>query len=269
MAPPAVDLVQIVVLAFIQGVTEFLPISSSAHLILPSALTGWQDQGLAFDIAVHLGTLLAAVAYFRRDLAGLASSSAALMLRRQRDDNVERLLRIGVATMPIVVAGVLFKSSIEAYLRTTTVIAVATIVFGLALWWADRRRGTSASATVVPSYGQALLIGVAQTAALIPGASRAGVTIAAALALGFSRTAALRFSFLLAIPAIAGAALLAILDVAPGAALPWSDLAIGFLIAAATAFLCVSAFLRVVEQIGMTPFAIYRVLLGIVLLTFF
>ena len=269
MEPPNIDLVQIVVLALIQGVTEFLPISSSAHLVLPSALSGWQDQGLAFDIAVHLGTLLAAIAYFRRDVAGLASGGVALVLRRERDDNADMLLRIGVATLPIVVAGFLFKAPIEAYMRTTTVIALATIVFGLALWWADRRRGTGDDATLVPSYGQAFLIGLAQTAALVPGASRAGVTIAAALALGFGRTAALKFSFLLAIPAIAGAALLAILDVAPETTLPWSDLAIGFVIAAASAFLCVGTFLRVVERIGMTPFAIYRVLLGLVLLTLF
>ena len=269
MAPPAVDLVQIVILAFIQGITEFLPISSSAHLILPSALTGWEDQGLAFDIAVHLGTLLAAIAHFRRDLAGFASSGVALALRRQRDDNADMLFRIGIATLPIVVAGALLKGPIEDYLRTTTVIAIATIVFGLALWWADRRRGAPACKTLVPSYGQALLIGIAQAAALIPGASRTGVTLAAALALGFSRTAALRFSFLLAIPAIAGAAVFAAVDADPGTMLPWSALIIGFLIAAGSAFLCVDALLRVVERVGMTPFAIYRVLLGLALLTFF
>ena len=269
MEPPAVDLVQIVVLAFIQGVTEFLPISSSAHLILPAALTGWEDQGLAFDAAVHLGTLLAAIVHFRRDLAGFASSGAALALRRQWDDNMDMLVRIGMATMPIAIVGALLKGPIEDYLRTTTVIAVATIVFGLALWWADRRRGTAAGEMRMPSYSQALLIGVAQVAALIPGASRTGVTVAAALALGFGRTAALRFSFLLAIPAIAGAALFMAVDAAPGALLPWPELGVGLLIAAGSAFLCVDAFLRVVERIGMTPFAIYRVLLGLALLAFF
>ena len=269
MEPPAVDLVQIVILAFIQGVTEFLPVSSSAHLILPSALIGWKDQGLAFDTAMHLGTLLAAIAHFRRDLAGFASSGAALVLRRQRDDNADMLFRIGIATMPIVVAGILLKGPIEDYLRTTTVIAIATIVFGVALWWTDRRRDAAACEMRVPSCGQALLIGIAQAAALIPGASRTGVTIAAALALGFSRTAALRFSFLLAIPAIAGAALFTAVDAAPGTMLPWSELIVGFLIAAGSAFLCVDVLLRVVERIGMTPFAIYRVLLGLALLAFF
>ena len=268
MEPPAVDLVQIIVLAFIQGVTEFLPISSSAHLILPSALSGWQDQGLAFDVAVHLGTLLAAIAYFRRDLAGFGSSGVALALHRQRDDNVEMLFRIGVASVPIFVVGALFKTQIEAHLRTTTVIAIATIVFGVALWWADRRRGAASSGALVPSYGHALLIGIAQVAALAPGASRAGVTIAAALALGFSRTAALRFSFLLAIPAIAGAALYSAAEADAGTMLPWPELTIGFLIAGVSAFLCVGTFLRVVERIGMAPFAIYRVLLGLALLTF-
>ncbi len=280
METPSVDVVQIVVLAFIQGVTEFLPISSSAHLILPSALSGWQDQGLALDIAVHLGTLLAAVVHFRRDLAGFATSSWALARRRERDDNVNMLLRIGAATVPIAVAGALFKAPIEAHLRTTTVIAVTTIAFGLALWWADRRRGPAACAGTpawtrgavaekLPTYGQALLIGLAQALALVPGASRAGVTITAALALGFGRTAALRFSFLLAIPAIAGAALFAAVDADPRTMLPWPALTTGFVVAAGSAFLCVGAFLRVVEHIGMTPFAIYRVLLGLALLAFF
>ena len=269
METSAIDFVQIVVLAFIQGVTEFLPISSSAHLILPSALSDWQDQGLAFDIAVHLGTLLAVIVYFRRDLAGFASSSLALGLRRKRDENVDMLLRIAAATVPIAVVGALFKAPIEAYLRTTTVIAIVTIVFGVALWWADQRRGGTACTMVVPSYGQAVLIGLAQIAALVPGTSRAGITITAALALGLSRTAALRFSFLLAIPAIAGAALFAAFDADPHTLLHWPELTTGFLVAAGSAFLCVGAFLRVVERIGMTPFAIYRVLLGLALLAFF
>lgn len=264
-----IGLLQIVVLALIQGVSEFLPISSSAHLILPSALLDWPDQGLAFDVAVHAGTLLAAIVYFRRELRGIAASGCALLLRGARDDNTALLARLAVATLPIAVAGAVFKEPIEAHLRTTTVIGTTTLVFGLALWWADSRRRKRGGTASLPTLGQALLIGGAQALALLPGTSRAGITIAAALALGFARTAALRFSFLLAIPAIAGAALFTGLEAGAGDALPWIDLALGFAVAAACAFLCIGAFMRFVERIGMAPFAIYRVLLGGVLLVFF
>ena len=266
-------LVQIVVLALVQGVAEFLPVSSSAHLILPAALSDWPDQGLAFDVAVHCGTLLAALVYFRRELAGFAGSGMAFVTRRARDDNVAMMARIAVATLPIVVAGALFKGAVEAHLRTTTVIGATTLVFGIALWWADGRRAqgrTEESAPAwLPSYWQALLIGAAQALALVPGTSRSGITIAAALALGFARTAALRFSFLLAIPAIGGAALLTGLEADGSAATPWSGLALGFALAAASAFACIAAFMRFVERVGMAPFAIYRILLGAALLLFF
>ena len=191
-------------------------------------------------------------------------------MRGARDDNTALLLRLAVATLPIALAGAVFKAPIEAHLRTTTVIGATTLIFGLALWWADSRRNRDGgSAGSMPTFGQALLIGAAQALALLPGTSRAGVTIAAALALGFARTAALRFSFLLAIPTIAGAALFTALEAGAGAALPWLDLALGFAVAAACAFLCIGAFIRFVERIGMAPFAIYRVLLGAVLLLFF
>lgn len=265
MQPPSLDIAQVVALALVQGATEFLPVSSSAHLILPAALLGWNDQGLAFDAAVHLGTLLAAIAYFRRDVAGLVRGGAALLARREGGADAELLLRVGVATVPVLVVGALFKEQIEAHLRAATVIALTTIAFGVLLWWADRRRERLA-APPMPTYGQALLIGVAQTLALIPGTSRAGVTIAAALALGFARTGAVRFSFLLAIPAIAGAAALTAWDAGRGAALPWPSLATGFAVAAASAFLCIGALLRFVERIGMAPFAIYRIALGVALL---
>ena len=259
------SLLQIVVLALIQGVTEFLPISSSAHLILPAALTDWPDQGLAFDVAVHLGTLVAVIAYFRRDLAGFATSGAALASGRPWDGNLDLLLKVSIATVPVVVAGVLFGTEIETHLRSTAVIAFATIGFGIALWLADRRPGSEGT----PSYFQALLIGLAQAAALIPGTSRSGITIAAALALGLGRRSAARFSFLLAIPAIAGAALYTVFDDAGTGSLPWTGMALGFVIAGASAFACIVAFIRFVDRTGMTPYVIYRVLLGVVLIAFF
>ena len=258
----SLGLSQIVALALIQGVTEFLPVSSSAHLILPAALTDWPDQGIAFDIAVHFGTVIAVVAYFRHDLLGVARSGLALATCRRWDDNLDLLAKIGVATIPIVVVGILFKTMIESHLRSTTIIATATIAFGLALWLADRRRGARST----PSYLQAALIGLAQAIALVPGTSRSGITIAAALALGLARPAAARFSFLLAIPAIVGAAIYAAIDADPDLALPWLDLGLGFALAAASAFACVAVFVRFVERVGMTPFVIYRVALGVVLL---
>ena len=258
----SISLLQIVLLALIQGVTEFLPVSSSAHLILPAALTDWPDQGLAFDVAVHFGTLLAVVAYFRRDLAGFARSGVALAVECRWDANLDLLAKVGIATIPIVVAGVLFKAEIESHLRSTTVIAMATIVFGIALLLADRRRADGTS----PSYLQATLIGLAQAIALIPGTSRSAITIAAALALGLSRHGAARFAFLLAIPTIAGAAIYTAIDVGPSMPTTWIDLGIGFAIAAAAAFACIAAFIRVIERIGMMPFVIYRVILGTALL---
>lgn len=266
METEPIGLVQIVVLALIQGVTEFLPVSSSAHLILPSALTDWPDQGLAFDVAVHLGTLAAVIAYFRRDMLSLASSAVGLSAGRV-DESAELLFKLAVATVPLVLAGLAFREQVEAHLRSTTVIASATIAFGLALWWADRRRSTDIGPPQTPSYPQAILIGCAQALALIPGTSRSGITITAALALGLSRLGAARFAFLLAIPAIAGAALLTGLDAEPP--LPWFTLGLGFLVAGTTAYLCISGFLALLQRTGMAPYAIYRVALGTALLVFF
>ncbi|MDE0659802.1 MAG: undecaprenyl-diphosphate phosphatase [Gammaproteobacteria bacterium] len=258
----SLSLLQLVVLALVQGITEFLPVSSSAHLILPAALTDWPDQGLAFDVAVHFGTLVAVTAYFRRDLAGFARSGVALAMHRRWDDKLDLLAKVGIATIPVVIVGLFMKPVIEAHLRTTTIIAAATIVFGIALWLADRHRGER----ITPSYFQATLIGLAQAVALVPGTSRSGITIAAALALGLARPAAARFSFLLSIPAIAGAAIYTVLDAGPDTPLPWMDLGLGFALAGASAFVCIAAFIRFVERIGMTPFVIYRVVLGVALL---
>ena len=257
-----VSVLQIVVLALIQGVTEFLPVSSSAHLILPAALTDWPDQGLAFDVAVHLGTVVAVVAYLRRDLMGFVRSGVSLAMHRRWDDDLDLLAKVCVATIPIVIAGFLFKSQVETHLRSATIIAVTTIGFGIALWLADRRRGGGTT----PSYLQATLIGLAQAIALVPGTSRSGITIAAALALGLARPAAARFSFLLAIPAIVGAAVYTAVDAGPDLPSSWSGLVLGFAVAGASAFVCISLFIRFIERTGMTPYVIYRVLLGIALL---
>lgn len=258
------DWTQALALALLQGLTEFLPVSSSAHLILPAALLGWPDQGLAFDVAVHAGTLLAVLVYLRRDLAGLLASAARLATHRVWDDNVDLLARLGIASAPIAVCGWLFADFVAANLRGAAVVASATLVFGLVLWWADRR-AAGRPASPAPSLGGALAIGLAQALALVPGASRAGVTITAALLLGLGRTAAVRFSLLLAIPAIGGATALLALDAADGRAADWRLLGLGFAVAAATAFATIAAMLAFVERIGLAPFALYRIALGLAL----
>ena len=263
-AGDAIGPVEAVVLALVQGVTEFLPVSSSAHLVLPAALLGWPDQGLAFDVAVHAGTLLAVLVYVRRDLAGLLASTARLATRRTWDDNVDLLVRLGVASVPIAVCGWLFADLVAVHLRGTAVVASATLVFGLALWWADRRV-PGGPGSLTPSIGGALAIGLAQALALVPGASRAGVTITAALLLGLGRTAAVRFSLLLAIPAIAGATALLATEAAGGQAADRYLLGLGFAVAAAAAFATIAAMLALVERVGMAPFAIYRIVLALAL----
>ena len=193
---------QIIVLALVQGITEFLPISSSAHLILVAELGSWPDQGLAFDVAVHLGTLAAVCLYFRNDLLTYLQSTLGAVSGRGADDGFVEMLKVGAASLPVAVAGLLFKDDVEGAWRTLTTIASTTIIFGIVLGLADRLRGEREAL----SWLDASLIGAAQMLALIPGTSRSGITITAALFLGLSRTRAARFSFLLSIPTIAGAA---------------------------------------------------------------
>lgn len=257
------DYLQLIVLALIQGITEFLPISSSAHLILPAQLLGWADQGLAFDIAVHVGSLTAVVLYFRADLAGYAASGTALLTRRRVDERVMELARIAVATLPVVVVGVLARELVETELRSVLVIAAATVGFGLLLGFADTRHGTREAV----SWRDALVIGGMQILALIPGTSRSGITITAALLLGLTRVSAARFSFLLSIPTIAGAGLLATLDLLnAGHGVDWGLLGLGALLSGLAAYACISAFIALVERTGMMPYVAYRLALGAVLL---
>ena len=254
---------QIITLALIQGITEFLPISSSAHLILPAQLLGWSDQGLAFDIAVHVGSLAAVTVYFRQDLAGYAQSGWGLMSGAGLDERAGELLRIAAATLPIMVCGFLAKDWVEAELRSVVVIAAATIAFGLLLAYADTRHGAREAVT----WSDALVIGSLQVLALVPGTSRSGITITAALLLGLSRTSAARFSFLLSIPTIAGAGLLATLDLLEtDGTVPWGTLATAAVLSGAAAYVCIRAFIALVERTGMMPYVIYRLLLGGVLL---
>lgn len=253
---------QIIVLSLIQGLTEFLPVSSSAHLILPGLLTDWPDQGLAFDIAVHAGSLLAVLAYFRREMAQFAISGTRLVVRQRYDEHTELLLKIFVASLPVVIVGYSLKDWVATELRSVLVIATSTMVFAVALWWGDRHRG----AIDQPNWTQTLLIGAAQVLAIVPGTSRSGITITAALLLGLSRTGAARFSFLLSIPAISGAAVLATLDLLEADdSTRWTELALGTGLAAICAYACIHYFIALVERTGMMPYVIYRLVLGSVL----
>ena len=260
------DILQIVILALIQGVTEFLPISSSAHLILPAQLTSWPDQGLAFDVALHLGSLLAVISYFRADILRFAHGGVRLVAERRLDEDSELLLKVVVAVLPVAAAGYAFNDVVESELRTVYVIAGTTIGFGLLLWLSDRRVGSSETVT----WNQAIIIGLLQTLALIPGTSRSGITMTAALLLGISRTAGAHFSFLLSMPTIAGAALLSGLNLADQPEpVNWPDLGIGFVLAGVSAYTCIHFFMAFIERTGMTPYVIYRLALGAVLLAFF
>lgn len=262
------DILQIIVLALVQGLTEFLPISSSAHLILVPILTDWPDQGLAFDVAVHVGTLTAVIIYFRKEISKMFFAWLASLKGRHSEDS--RLAwGVLIGTIPVGLAGLLFKDVISEHLRTPLVIAVTTIIFGLLLWYADwsgKRNRDEHSL----SWKDIIIIGCAQAVALIPGTSRSGITITAGLMLGLTAPAAARFSFLLSIPVIVLAGGMETLDYLKVASInDMNDLIIGALISAVSAYLCIHYFLMLLERIGMTPFVIYRMLLGVVLLSLY
>ncbi len=259
---------QIAFLALIQGVTEFLPISSSAHLILPKEVLGWPDQGLAFDVAVHIGSLSAVMIYFRKDIVELIQGWLSSVFKRQHSDSSRLAWFVFFATIPTGLAGILFKDFVEAELRSMQVIMVTTILFGLYLWFADARSDKSVP-LVKMTLSMAIIIGVSQALALIPGTSRSGVTMATALLLGMQREASARFSFLLSIPIILLSGLLSgaelIGDEIESTSELWRDLMLGALMAGVSAYLCIHYFLRFIQQIGMLPFVIYRLVLGGVL----
>ena len=263
------ELIQIIVLALIQGLTEFLPISSSAHLILVPVMTDWPDQGLSFDIAVHVGTLLAVVLYFRHELIEMTRDWFLSLAHRRSTVNSQLAWAVILGTIPVGLAGLFGKSYVETYLRSPMVIAVTTIVFGLLLWvayvWGRRQRDE-----YTIGWLDVLVIACAQALALIPGTSRSGITITAALLRGLNAQAAARFSFLLSIPVIALAGLLLTKDViATGSAIIWQDLIFGSAISALAAYCCIHYFLKLLNSLGMTPFVIYRLLLGGVLLVLY
>ena len=263
---------QAFILGIIEGITEFLPISSSAHLILLPKLTGMPDQGPAIDVAVHLGTLLAVMIYFRNDVAAMARGGICFATRRVNSDSVQDVMlfkTIFIATIPVVVVGLAIQQAgaVDA-LRSVTLIGWTTLCFGIVLWLADRF-GPLAKKLPSLQISDAVWIGLAQAISLLPGTSRSGITMTAARALGFEREDAARFSMLLAIPTIIAAGTLTTISVVNA-----GNVALGLdaLIAAALAFgaayLAIMLFLRWVRRASMTPFVIYRIILGLALIGF-
>jgi len=264
------DTLQILVLSLVQGLTEFLPISSSAHLILAPRLFGWADQGLAFDVAVHLGTLAAVVGYFRREVSSILREFFTTLPPGKAVTADARLgWLIILATLPVVVFGLLMKGLVESDLRSPLVIAATTIGFGLLLWISDSKARRERDEYSL-GWRHALIIGLFQALAIIPGTSRSGITITAALMLGLTRQAASRFSFLLSIPTILMSGALVTLELIQAeAAVDWSPLLLGAALSFVTAYLCIHLFLRVIERMGMLPFVLYRLALGAVILLIF
>lgn len=259
------ELIHVLVLAIVQGLTEFLPISSSAHLILVPVLLGWPDQGLPFDVAVHLGTLGAVVFYFRHELWPMARDALGTLRGGARTRESDLAWWVVIGTLPAVIAGGLFGGYIGNVLRSPLVIAASTAVFGLLLWIADARGARDRDEEHI-GWRDALVVGLAQAVALIPGTSRSGITITAALFLGLKRQAAARFSFLLSIPIILAATCYELLKLyrEPEPA-HWDALIIGALAAGVVAYLAIRGFIALLGRMGMAPFAIYRLLLAAVL----
>ena len=259
------EMFQVVILAIVQGLSEFLPVSSSAHLILPNQLLGWQN-GLAFDVAVHLGSLAAVVIYFRKDLSNLITAFCASSFKGRHSAESRLCWYIVLGTIPVGLCGLLLGDFIEHHLRSILLIAATTIIFGVLLGLADRRAKESHGLDKL-NWRSVLFIGGAQALALIPGTSRSGITMTAALALGFDRVTAARFSFLLSIPVIILAGGKEGLKLVEGIAeTPWLEIGIGALLSGITAYMCIALFLRWIEKVGMMPFVWYRLALGIVLL---
>lgn len=258
------------ILALVQGFTEFLPISSSAHLILVPELLGWPDQGIAFDVAVHVGTLIAVVVFLRKELQLIIPSWIGGWQNFKWDQHGQLGWLIVLATIPVGLIGLIGEDWIEASLRSPLVIAASTAVFALLLWWSDHGAEANTRTLQNLSWKSALIVGGAQAFALIPGTSRSGVTMTALLAMGYDRISSAKFSFLLAVPTIALPGLLKSKDlIEAGDSIDWMPILLGVFVSAMVALLCMRWFIAAIERVGMLPFVIYRLLLAVFLLWVF
>ncbi len=259
------SLLQLIILALVQGITEFLPISSSAHLILVPYFMQAPDQGPLIDVAAHFGTLLAILLYFRKETLQLTRGGLDLVTFKATKDR-QLFLFLAAATIPLLVfGGLLAVFDLVDRLRSPMIIGIASIFFGLVLWWADKRPVRQQNAP--DRWHPVMMMGVAQMLSLIPGTSRSGITMTAARAMGYSRKQSARFSMLMAIPAILAFAAYAFVDLLraddPGLL---SDALFVAVLSFLSALGAISLFLRAIERIGFLPFVIYRLLLGVVLI---
>ncbi len=268
MSPPPLEL-QATILGLVQGICEFLPISSSAHLVVLPEVLGWPYLGKGFDVALHLGTLLALVAAFRVRLRELGRAAQRLVFSagKARDPEARLVQLLVLASVPAAIAGLLLDGVVEAHLHGLLPVAVFSILWGLALGWADTRgKRDQGIADLTPV--KALLIGIAQATALLPGTSRSGATMTTALLLGLSRPEAAQFSLLLSIPVIAGAALfkgwglVSALDSTSGAGV----VLLGIAASALAGSLCLQRFLAYLEREDLKPFVTYRIAFGLAVL---
>ncbi len=260
------EIFQVFVLAVVQGLTEFLPVSSSAHLILVPKLLHWQDQGLAFDAAIHLGTLAAVLLYFRLELTAMTKDWLRSLHTRQRSANSKLAWAIIFGTIPVGLCGLIFNQYISDLLRSTLLIATTTIIFGILLAIAAHFAKQQRNEYQL-TWRDVIFIGCAQAIALIPGVSRSGITLTAGLFAGLTNRAAARFSFLLSIPVIVLAGGYEIIKMNHATTTPaWEYLGFGFLVAALTGYACIDLFLKLLDKVGVMPFVVYRIILGVVLL---
>jgi undecaprenyl-diphosphatase len=263
------DPIQAIVLAIVQGLSEFLPISSSGHLILLPHFFGWEDQGLAFDVALHIGTLIAVVVYFRRPLTAMTLAWFTSLKRRETTPDSRLAWCVILGTVPVGLVGLAFGGAIEENLRNPLFVAGTLTFFGILMWLADKLGGQSLDEYSV-GWRQAVIIGCAQALALMPGTSRSGITITAGLGLGLTRSAAARFSFLLAVPGIALAGAYELLKLlAANEAVDWQMMSLGLVVSAITGYACIHVLLKVIEKIGLLPFTLYRLLIAAIIVLHF
>lgn len=261
------DMFHLILLAIIQGLTEFLPVSSSAHLILPSQLFGWQDQGPLIDVMAHFGSLFAVMIYFRKEVGEVLIGLTDLVQAKLNKGSALALHLI-LATPPALVVGAgMHFSGIDELIRSPLLIACTFIVFGIVLWLADIK-GARVRDIDMLTWKEAIGLGLAQTLALIPGTSRSGITMTAGLAMGLTREESARFSMLMSIPIIGVAGLFALIKLLGGeeGAASLSDGLIVAGLSFITAYAAIAIFMRWVSRIGMFPFMLYRVVVGFGLL---
>ncbi len=263
------EFIHLLILAIVQGVTEFLPISSSGHLIILPQIMHWMDQGLEIDIAMHIGTLLAVMVYFHKDVIGLLGGCRDIALNKP-SENKHLCLNLILATLPVIIFGFILKTLIENDFRNTALIASTSIIFGLILYLADRKATKNSQEMGFMPHLHALYIGVAQAFALVPGVSRSGVTMTAALFLGYSRTDSARFSLLLSIPTTFAAGVLIVKNlIESNDTVMIYDALISGGMAFIFGYLAIWGMMSWLKKFSFMPFVLYRVALGLTLFLFF